>query len=448
MSDFLTRYTLNYTPLSPLHIGAGDSYEPSQYVIDGDTLYEFDSGSLVAVFSAEDRAELMKITAGKPNADMLKALQNFLYRRRHILKSCAVNTIPVLEGVAAYYRSRIGQEGGDTLINKLEIERTAYNPVSHDPLLFASSIKGAMRTALLDSVNHGQPLASKDVQWFKVDGLDFQQRRRYEQAQKKLYPRLNERLFEFRAGKFECDPMRLVQLSDASWQCQDQLPKTQVLITVNRKKRKVTNKNGTEQLSHAEKNENLCQLFECVSAWRYRAFSGGLNIQHMTGLNDELKSPNAELRFSMEQIATACSAFYQPILTAEIKLLRERGFLDNEWGTHIQSVLETMADKIRNGQAFLLRVGRHSGAEAITLNGVRHIKIMKGRPEYQARTKTLWLAAERFDQRSDLLPFGWVLVEVQSSDASANECSELAELCRRQRDRHGLKRECGGPVST
>lgn len=437
-------YRLSYTPLSPLHIGIGDSYDPSQYVIDGEALYEFDSGGLIALCSAADRAELLNITAGKPGVDMVEALQTFLYRRRHGLKPWAVNTIPVLPGVAAYYRTKVENEDGARLINKLEIERTAHDPIDRQPLLFGSSIKGAIRTALLDTVNQGWPLAAKDARWFKVDGLDMPQRRHYEREQKKLYPQLSERLFDFRTGKFERDPMRLVQLSDAGWDGRDNLPKSRVLITVNRKKDKVTNKYGVEQFSQAEKNENLCKLFECVSAWRYRAFSGSLNIQQMeeVSFDGDLKSPRPDLRFSIEQIAKACSAFYLPILKAEINLLRRRGFLDAEWGHAIETMLEKTAGRMRDGRAFLLRVGRHSGAEAITLNGVRHIRIMKGRPEYQTRTKTLWLAAERPDQRTELLPFGWVLVEIWPDDGTTSACPELAELCRQQqeRDRQWLQR--------
>ena len=63
----------------------------------------------------------------------------------------------------------------------------------------------------------------------------------------------------------------------------------------------------------------------------------------------------------------------------------------------------------------MLRVGRHSGAESVTLNDVRSIKIMKGkgeRSEWMSEAKTFWLAAtDRNDQRG-LRPFGWILVEM------------------------------------
>jgi CRISPR-associated protein Csm5 len=72
--------------------------------------------------------------------------------------------------------------------------------------------------------------------------------------------------------------------------------------------------------------------------------------------------------------------------------------------------LKKMADE---GQGFLLRVGRHSGAESVTVNAPRSIKIMKGRgqsPEYAEQATTLWLAADRKDQMENMQPFGWVFI--------------------------------------
>ena len=47
MTQFLNHYTFKYTPLSPLHIGADESYEPGNYVIDEEAgaLYSFDSSA-------------------------------------------------------------------------------------------------------------------------------------------------------------------------------------------------------------------------------------------------------------------------------------------------------------------------------------------------------------------------------------------------------------------
>jgi hypothetical protein len=58
---------------------------------------------------------------------------------------------------------------------------------------------------------------------------------------------------------------------------------------------------------------------------------------------------------------------------------------------------------------------QHGSTESNTLEGVRHIKIkVSDRPTKSMRSEptTVWLAANHKDQQRDLLPFGWVLVEI------------------------------------
>jgi CRISPR-associated protein Csm5 len=424
-----TAYRLHITPLSPVHIGTGESYEPTNYVIEDGALHEFDTGSAMRALSAEDRKELLRIASGNPNTQMLKALQRFFYERRQPLQAHAVNCIPVLPGIARLYDERIGKaaniEGnGGQVINRLEIDRTAYNPITRQPVLFGSSLKGAIRTALLDWKNQGQPLqAVKDY--------------RSNQINKESNQALQQRLLDFRAGKFEFDPLRLAQLADTHWQSDAGLfTAAQVCLAVNRKKHPV--KDTTGQLRKAM-GENLYQILECVSGWRYRAFTGQINLQHLNGISDtdnrgERRLPAKDLRFGMAHIAQACNRFYLPALNSERKILGDQGFLDTRWSQSVSQALALAENKIKQGQAFLLRVGRHSGAESVTLNGARNgnIKIMKGKgqkPDYADAAKTLWLAAEEKDQRQNLIPFGWLLVEVEALDKPPEDWPELRELC-------------------
>ena len=71
---------------------------------------------------------------------------------------------------------------------------------------------------------------------------------------------------------------------------------------------------------------------------------------------------------------------------------------------------------------FPLRLGRHSGAECLTIEGVRTIKIMgkKGeRPKDGPNSTTVWLAGDSNKATSGLLPFGWVALEVLDVDPTA-----------------------------
>ncbi len=118
-------------------------------------------------------------------------------------------------------------------------------------------------------------------------------------------------------------------------------------------------------------------------------------------------------------------------------MLNDRGYADPNWQKQMDEILHLAQDKIDKGTAFLLRVGRHSGAEAVTVSGARNgkIKIMKGngqQPDYADAPKTVWLAANDPKQRAELLPFGWLLVEIHPGEAQIQPWPELATICQSQ----------------
>lgn len=417
-------YRMLITPLSPVHVGTGESYEPTNYVIEEGVLHEFDTGAAMAALTDADRKNLLEIGGRRPDAGMIEALQRFFHERREALMGHAIQRVPVLPGVANLYQQRIGQTAnreadGKKVLNRLEIDRTSFNPVTRQPVLFGSSLKGAMRTALLDGVNNGRPAQDRK-------GLHEFQGRVFSYFDETSRPRMS----------LELDPLRLVQLSDAAWCGESGLPAAQVHLAVNRKKVAVKDQQGNVRKSQAESKE-LYQILECVTGWHFRAFTGQLNLQEVAGVSEKDRSgnrqlPAANLRFDATRIAKGCNAFYRPILEEECRLLHQRGYLDATWYKAIQAFLTASQARLERGDVFLLRVGRHSGAESVTLNGVRNIKIMKGKeekPAYLDAAKTLWLAADEKDQSTRLLPFGWLLVELHPLETPAADWPELQAAC-------------------
>jgi CRISPR-associated protein Csm5 len=408
-------YRLLFTPLSPVHIGTGDSYEPTNYVIEGDTLHEFDTGSVVEALSATDRQALNAIVNRSPDDTMIKAVQKFFHDRRATLMPRGVHRIPVQAGVVRLYGDRVGQtaqqeSAGRRVINQLEINRTAYNPVTRLPVLMGSSVKGAIRTALLDQVNAGRSTTEREG----------------------LHPFQGKAdLFRYydRRPVCERDPMRLVQIGDAGWQGEPGLPAAEIVFAVNRKKAPIVDRQGNQRSTRADSGPP--QILECIPAFRYRAFAGQLNVQLLDGVNKPGEVPAADLRFDMNRIAHACNAFYRPILQNEIGLLSQCRFLDAGWGKALNEILGSSL--LESGGTFLLRVGRNCGAVSVTLNGVRKIKIMQGRgrgPRQESAATTIWLAAKERDQESGLLPFGWVFVEFSALEGrKVDENSSLKGLC-------------------
>jgi len=380
------------TSLSPVHMGTDEDYAPTNYVIEGDILYEFDHRALSSL-PDDTRKKLASMLEGKASGRMLMRVQALFFEHRKQLIPHAINQTRVSHGVAELYRSKIGQaahreSGGRTVQNKLEIERVFYNPLNRYPILPGSGLKGAIRTALLNSINHGQ------------------------QAERGERNRdLQQRLFQYSMKEIFKDPMRLVQVGDCAGQDKQNMTQTEVLFAVNRRK-----KAGDNIKSQAEK-AGLYQLLETVTPFHVRAYTGQIGISNPGGVLEHQKIKLPEYRFSFEDIAIACNHFYSPIWDMETKLLSGRGLLDQEWRKATLALLQQASVQmlLKNNKAFLLRVGRHSGAESVTLNGVRNIKIMQGRdkqPLWEKQAKTVWLAASSQDEQKRLRPFGWLLVEM------------------------------------
>lgn len=424
--NHLSSYRLDISTLSPVHIGTGQVYDTNGYVIDGDTLHHFDTAAAMTALSPADRDKLLALVSRSGSDALLPEVQRFFHDRRDALMAHATLRLPVLQGVADLYRSRIGQaanreDNGSKVINRLAVERNAYDPVRNQPVLYGSSLKGAMRTAVLDRLNDSRPLQ-------KVEDRKTQKLRDENSLE------LQQRLFGYRIGKLENDPFRLLQIGDAEWSADDELPAGEVLFAVNRKRAPVTDQKGNLRPSRAE---NLYQTLECVPGSRFRAFAGSLVAQDVGRLPDASrpKLPASDRRLGVDALIDHCNAFYRPILERELAQLSERDYVDARWARVIGDLLRgPVGDALDQRHAFLLRVGRHSGAESVTLNGVRSIKIMKGKGE-DGKQKfedeplplTWWLAASDEKQRTDLLPFGWLLAEVRGRDEPAADWPQLRE---------------------
>lgn len=401
---FLQEHHLKITTLTPIHIGCGEDYTPTDYVIDDETLFAFDSSIISDVLPKNIRQRLMGLVSGSRQDDVLKQIQGLFHEHREPLMASASHYLPVASGVAELYEQRIGQtaqqEGkGRKVINQLEIERTFYNPVSQMPVIPGSSLKGAIRTALLNQVNSdkNQPFLNK----------------------KPKNQELQECLFEYQMRKLEQDPMRLIHMSDTN-SIERNKVKSKIRFAVNRSRSEPAQ--GKTGSTMAE-DKDLYQLLETLPELNVRAYDSRLTIQKVSHLQQKDKLPSDEFYWDIEKIAQACNKFYRPLLEQEINIIGQRGYVKPDWKQDIRQLLVSIEPLLESNKAMLLRVGRHSGAEAVTLNGIRSIKIMQGKNE-QGKTKytdesqprTLWLAADAQNSRSGMVPFGWLLIEIDPPD--------------------------------
>jgi hypothetical protein len=122
--------------------------------------------------------------------------------------------------------------------------------------------------------------------------------------------------------------------------------------------------------------------------------------------------PKAGIRRAVteEDLFTSLNDFYGEAFDVEYTMMKGIGA---DCGIYVK--LKDDYKDILDTKGFLIRAGRHSGAEAVTIEGNRMIKIMQGggKPlKYQEVANTIWLASETNNPtyNTDLLPFGWMLL--------------------------------------
>lgn len=393
--------------LSPVHIGLGQDFVPSNYVIQDQVLASFEVDALIDAFTnPNDRQALMNAVAlnhRNPAMQLLK-LQSMFAEKATSLIAHSCYKLPVSSGLNSQYTSRIGAVSNienapskktNEVINALAIERNVYNPVTHQPFIPGSSIKGAIKTALLDHKNQGRTepkLAKKGKEYTKA-------------------------IEELMGGSFHTDPMHLIQVED-SRNADDQHYSGYCIYAQNVKRRHFKD-NDDDGIDSSLRNQ-----VEAIPAMRANAHHSGMTfIDPGKMRHDSL--PKQVLDF--ETIATYCNAYYLRQLEREYQRYEFSDAIHDGWKYLAQSCLKgELRKKLDSKQAFLLRVGRYCGAESMTLEGQRSIRVKVGQSDYKnlSHATTVWLGVDDFKKPRDMLPFGWVLIEKAECASSTSSAFE------------------------
>lgn len=407
MNTFLKNHQLVLTPLSPIHIGCGEDFEPTNYVIDDGLLYGFDPSKTIKL----EEHHLSELSRLGLKANLL-GIQQFFRKNKLLFKPTADVLIPVSSGFETEYEEKLGQvvqreSDGNPIFNRLVVERTISSGVSQTPFIPGSSFKGSLRTPHLNNINRGKPI-QYDEHNLK-DGAAKLEKRLYEEQD------------------FDMSPMRLIKVSDL-------MPKPDlhrsIVYSVMRRKRFVCDpKTGEEKTTQ----DNLATRKEVIAEGQYRSFTGELSLMLLGNLPESDKTPKKYLRpTDITALAHASNAYHLPKLKEEIRLLYNRRFANENWLKSLKELLAgELATKIQAGTAFIVRLGRYGGAETKTLDGIRSIHIPQAKhpdEKYVSSSHCIWLAANHAKARSDMLPFGWAVVEIDPQ----TDCLPLKKWCATQ----------------
>ncbi len=353
--------------LSPLHVGCDEVYEPTGFVVDeaAERMVVFDPLIFLARLDKIDKEKFSQICL-KGTIPSILEVYKFLKGRR-----VPGRTVHVCRGFLEHYGKTLAMPLHDEWrirkeLNNFTIARTAFNAIDHRPYIPGSAIKGSLRTAHL---NH---MAGKKRVSPKRGG----------RANKDLEKDLLD------GGAFETDPFRLVKVSD--FRPVGHID-AKVVYAVNEKK-----------VPSNYEARGPYQILEIVQPGAL--FRGEITVEPPPP-GSGVKAPA-----SFENLLDGAEKFY----TAE--KTRENGDLDR-----IGVPEHTLA---KDDSGVLVRLGRHSGAESVTIKGHRDIRIMAGRgkqPKFKDHATTLWLASEKsvMGDKRNLQPFGWAEIAPLDDQLSA-----------------------------
>ena len=398
---------LTISTLSPVHIGCGEDFEPGNFVIHDGLLHALDVETLAAALSPEERRQLGNL-ANEP--DPIGKIQAFFSSKAERLSAVSGHQVPVVPGIAREYAQKMGrdtQQGrtGRPVHNQFIIERTVWQPFNNTAYLPGSSLKGSIRTAWLNHVNRAQPLAHA----------------------KEKNNELQQRLLGYSFRELHKDPFRLLALADA--QNEDEAPPTRILYAISKKKK-------ASQFQPSE----IKVYREAISEALPAAFSGELRFL--------TRKTTAEKDLSWNALCDACNRFYGRKLAEELHDNFLGPKLEADWRKLMNELLGNELDTlIKARQGFLLRVGRHSGAESVTLDGVRSIKILGPRVNgkitfnYRPQTTEKRFATQDKSNENSLLPFGWIWVDASEGQYVAVHDSFRQKLATHSQPMRELHRE-------
>ncbi len=365
---------LKLTAISPIHIGSGEVYEPTNFIIDGRVLYSFRDEDFVMELSDIKRKKFMQII--EDNApDSFARIHKFVKENSQTVKKIANLKVSVTDGLQKEYNRVVGKirqfEGKagnySRVFNRFEIQRIqrkqikAKNGYTNLGYIVGSSLKGAISTAYQEFI-------------YKRDG-ERELKRKFQSVGRDI----NKNIFK----EFKVPDSIVTKIG------------TRIGFALNKERFDYDFNNPQNNL----KLSTYIEVINPTSEFIFDINYGSLDIK---------------------EILRSCNEHYLPIF---------KSILANETNGVEEFISEYLEDRfydkyryfqLKENQ-YIIRVGKHSGARAVTIDRMREIKskISGGgkrrkpnRWETREDETTTWLFGENPNKNSGLLPFGWVLCEI------------------------------------
>ena len=342
----MRKYKLRCELLSPIHIGTGHEIDPFDYIIGGSRLYRISFEKFVAAMSASERGRFEAILNEGNLVEVRKYVAGNVDEKRDSIYSIKVSNV-----VEKLYMSKL-----DDVYNQLLIYPFLRAEGPYVPLIPGSSIKGALRTAIISDIanqsNLPRPKDTKEEYQFESKVLGYKD------------------------GKN--DPFRGMRIRDAFLGEDD---------TIVREVKNVSK--GRKPGLQFNDIQIICEVSNSSISGRTVEFETTIYFDEELFATKYLSKT-----LNIEQLIKSCNTFYEAKMEYEHKKFYQTSQVEN-FSTQL---LNTKLDE----RSFVIRLGRFSGVESVTLDNYRNPKPPGG--------KGVWGTSRNLAE--GLYPMGWVKVKV------------------------------------
>lgn len=378
-------FNIKLNVLTPIHIGDGTSYDPTDYKIEGNELHIIDKDKFI-----------QKINSNKAlYDDFLSKIQDFTIQNTDLIDFIREHSQGLyqyalkLDDKAAEYVKKYPKQIGRAPIEKFI--RNSYDDTIYIP---GSSVKGALRSAIIEVIFRRLIPKEPDIcadskireELLKtlVSNNSAESDQKNANKKQKLSPEvlLNR---SFKPTDAQNDLLKYVSVSDF-------VPNKAILQVC-----EPANKSALQE-------NNIPVLLEC--AMPGSVFEGTIVFKEKFFIEfDKILSKIAQYKkeLSMEHKKTLFVDFDSKLLAEWIRANYNDRVLQCEKNFSIH-----LEDRENN---FIMKIGKHAGALSKSIAGLRKINVNAFNPE-SSRKETSVLSSQTTFWYIDNKPMGWVVGEV------------------------------------
>lgn len=378
-------YKLTVEPITPVHIGTGEVLTPLDYKIishKGNKFFlRFSSDSVLSRIATDEKlsSEFNRVVA----ENNMKLVQDFFH------KNCVTNDdgqyicLATKEFLNRYELNR----QKDPLQNASEVFETFRNEGSAHPVISGSSLKGSIRTAVLQYFLN----QINDSEYQKLDDEFYNIRDNWQKA--KFDSKLQKYVLENIASKdsAKTDPFRSIEISD----CDFAGIEAQIVGLI----KNISSKNGN--ITEIEKLQIQTE-----------AINGSLigntkKAEAILRINEDLQNAKGvSKKISINDIIEACNDFYLNQFENEYSKFYKDAYDKVDLILELTKILKSTT---KENNTFVLRVGRWSQLEFVTFekNFRAYFDNRKKQVIDEGNTRSVF----NFD--GQYLPMGWCKCTVE-----------------------------------